>query len=145
MVLTADEWRKEYEEGARAKASKLVRKFSKSRPIIAAAISAGAEESFKAKVTSDFALKKRKAKLSALTDEFLRSQMNQFGAASYTQGVSRAALRASRNVSEGLAAIDAARATLPPKTGVLETDVTNRVLGIARAVQDAYKRKYGAS
>jgi len=139
------EWESEYRAGTKAKADKLVRKYERATGIMAAATTDEALRRWAEHVVSDIAQAVRKAKMAAITDAELHRLMREVGKTAYIAKTAAKAAAARAAFADYAREIETILPTLPPREIDAETNVINRVVPLAKGLQDAKRRKYGLS
>jgi len=137
------EWEAEYKAGTRAKADKLVRRFKRATGIMAAATTDEAMKRWVEHVVSDIAQAVRKAKMAAITDAELHRLMEEVGRSAYIAKTAAKAAAARAGFADYAREIEAVLPELPPREIDAETNVINRVVPIAKRLQELKRRKYG--
>jgi len=137
------EWEAEYRAGTKAKADKLVRRYKRATGIMAAATTDEAMRAFAERVVSDIAMAVRKAKMAAITDAELHRLMEEVGKSAYISKTAAKAANARAAFADYAREIEAVLPELPPREIDAETNVINRVIPIAKRLQDLKRRKYG--
>jgi len=137
------EWESEYKAGTKAKSEKLVRRFKKATGIMAAACTDDAIKRWIEHVVSDIAVAVRKSKMAAITDAELHRLMEEVGKKAYEAKTAAKAATARAAFADYAREIEAILPTLAPREIDAETNVINRVVPIAKRLQELKRRKYG--
>ena len=132
-VIDMSKWQDNYVSGRQGAGAKLAEKYAGRTGKLDALRSASAEANFKARVLSASALKKRARKLAALTEEQLNDGMRTKGAAAYANVTDLQKTKAANGFAPYAGAINAAVASLPPKTADGMANLTNRAGAVVKA------------
>lgn len=131
----------DWQSGAQAKSSKLVRRYLAATNIAENATAADAVQRWKTNVSSDFATKKRSSKLLKVGTAGMKAAMQAKGAANYSTGIS-----ASKDkYQQGIAVVLSDLATLQtgaPKRGSTVDENLQRVAWYAKGLHDAAAKRY---
>lgn len=133
-IPTADEWAKEYKEGATRKASKWQKRFLETTGIAAAAASDEAQTRYETKMADPAILKLRQKKLAKLSDEDFKAPVRKTGPGIYSSAVAAKVDKAKSGVAPFLDVLREVVPTLEPPTDDIDTNIDKRVKPIARAL-----------
>ena len=132
-------WEAKYKKNAGAAGDEWLSEFLATTGIAAAASSDAAQKLYKDKMADDSIIAKRQKKLAKLTDEDFKAPARAVGAAGYKKGVEAKGGKAAKGFAPMAAVIDSVVAALPAKTTDAETNVRNRVIPLAVALEKKAK------
>jgi len=133
----------DYVEGAKAKVDKLIRNYTARTDKIALATSDTAQKAYVEGVTDPVSQKLRLVRLKELSDADLNRAMEEKGRVAYPTGVELAKDKYARHFEPFAREIDAVVPKLKPKTRDARTNVLNRVVPIAVALQNKKRALLG--
>lgn len=139
MPIDVTQAGKDWQDGAKAKVDKLVRKYVAKTGKIAAATSDAAQKAYVDGVTDPVSQKLRLTRLKELTDADLNAAMEDKGRSAYPRGVDASVDKYTKHVDPYMKEIDAILPKLKPKTRDARSNVTERVIPIAVGLQNKKK------
>lgn len=139
MPIDVTQAGKDWQDGAKAKVDKLVRKYTEKTGKVAAATSPEAQKAYVAGVTDPTSQKLRLIRLKELTDADLNKAMEEKGKVAFPLGVDAGVDKYTRHVDPYMKEIDAIVPKLKPRTRDARLNVMERVIPIAVGLQNKKK------
>jgi len=136
---------KDWQDGAKAKVSKLVRKYIGTTNKLAAATSDAAQKAYVAGVTDPVSQKLRLQRLKELSEADLNKAMEDAAPVTYPAGIDKSVTKYTRRVTPFMAEIDRIKPTLKPRVRDAAANVTSRVTPIAVGLQNKKKALVGGA
>lgn len=143
--INVDEAVRDWQDGAKAKVSKLVRKYKAKTGKVAAATSDAAQRAYVAGVTDPVSQRLRLTRLKELTDADLDKAMEDAAPVTYPAGIDKSVEKMRRRVSPFMGEIDRIVPTLKPRVRDAAANVTARVTPIAVGLQNKKKALVGGA
>jgi hypothetical protein len=134
-VPSADEIQADYVQGVQAKGDKWRRRFLAKTGIADAAKSDLAEAHYASAISTAVQNKQRQKGLAGVTDADIKDAVSRGTGAMYSGPAASKAPKFAKKLAPYLPVLQAAVSALPPRTSDAATNVTNRVVPIAVALQ----------
>jgi len=136
---------RDWQDGAKGKVSKLVRKYIANPNKLAAATSDAAQKAYVAGVTDPVSQRLRLQRLRELSEADLNKAMEDAAPVTYPAGIDKSIMKYGRRVAPFMAEIDRIRPTLKPRTRDAAANVTARVTPIAVGLANKKKALVGGA
>jgi hypothetical protein len=140
MAIDKSAWLEDYKSGARARADKWLREYTRTPDKVKKGVSDDAEKLYAEKVTAAISRKARQKALAKLTDADLNAAAEKVGSTAYASGVEAKADKALKNVTPYLEEIDRLLPTLPKRTADPMANLTARAGHIVKGLSELKKK-----
>jgi len=145
MAIDVTQASKDWQDGAKAKVSKLIRNYQANPNKLAAATSDSAQKNYVAGVTDPVSQKLRLTRLKELSEGDLNTAMANAAPVTYPAGVDKSVTKYTRRVTPFMTEIDRIRPTLKARSRDARDNVMNRVIPLASGLQNKKKQLVGAT